>query len=165
MLRIAFATKDCKTVNMHFGGAESLALYDVVPGKAEMVAFSTFVKADTAGTSLRTGLTDTVQDKVLAKLDFVKHAHAVYAASIGASSIKRLMVLNIQPIIVDNGHDIVDLLNEVSLGMVYGGLSWIERAVVRSEKTPPPPIVGTTLSMTTDAAANGHKLLSSMDEL
>jgi len=155
-LRIAFASNDRKTVNLHFGGAESLVLFDVAPGKADLVAFAAFAKAEQIGTDGRTGLTGTVQDKVLAKLDFVKYCHAVYAASIGANSIRRLMALNIQPVIVDAGHDIVDLLNEVSLGMVYGGLSWIERAKARAAKSPPPP-----LEMVTES----HALLSSVDEL
>jgi nitrogen fixation protein NifX len=32
------------------------------------------------------------------------------------------VLAGIQPIVVDEGHDIVDLLNEVSLALVYGGL-------------------------------------------
>jgi nitrogen fixation protein NifX len=157
MLRIAFASNDRKTVNLHFGGAESLVLFDVSPGKADLVAFAAFAKAEQIGTDGRAGMTGTIHDKVLAKLDFVKHCHAVYAASIGASSIRRLMALNIQPIIVDTGHDIVDLLNEVSLGLVYGGLSWIERAKRQAEKMSPPPLAA--------ACVESHPLLQSVDEL
>ncbi len=153
MLRVAFASTDKKTVDLHFGGAESLVIYDVEPGRADLVAFAKFVKAEPQGDALRHGLTGTVHDKVLVKLDFVKHCHAVYAASIGASSIRRLMALGVQPIIVDNGHDILDLLNEVSLGMVYGGLSWIDNAKKLAEKSPPPPItaLGGTYTLVADA--------------
>jgi nitrogen fixation protein NifX len=153
LLRIAFASTDKKTVNLHFGGAESLVIFDVVPGRADLVATAKFAKAEPQGDALRKGLTGTVHDKVLIKLDFVKHCHAVYAASIGASSIRRLMALGVQPIIVDEGHDIVDLLNEVSLGMVYGGLSWIENAQKLAEKSPPPPIasLGDRVELIADA--------------
>ena len=34
--------------------------------------------------------------------------------------------------IVDNGHDIEDLLNEVSLALVHGGLAWVDRAKART---------------------------------
>ena len=68
---------------------------------------------------------------MLAKLDFVKECAAVYAASIGNSSIKRLMALGVQPVIVDSGHDIVDLLNEVSFALAQGGLSWVDRACAK----------------------------------
>ncbi len=46
MLRIAFASSDKKTVNLHFGGAESLMLYDVSPGHADLVGFTEFAKAE-----------------------------------------------------------------------------------------------------------------------
>ena len=37
----------------------------------------------------------------------------------------------IQPVIVDVGHDIVDLLNEVSFALAQGGLSWVDRACAK----------------------------------
>jgi nitrogen fixation protein NifX len=127
VLKIAFATSDQVSVNLHFGGAESLTVYDVSPGEAELLRVGEFVKSEQVGETGRAGLTGTEQDKVLVKLDFLEGCHAVYAASIGTSSIKRLMAAGIQPIIVDNGHAIRDLLDEVSLALVYGGLSWVER--------------------------------------
>lgn len=159
MLRIAFASNDRTTVNLHFGGAESLMLYDVAPGRADLLGVGEFVKADHVGESGRSGLTGTVQDKVLAKLDFLDGCHAVYAASIGTSSIRRLMAQGIQPIIVDSGHDILDLLNEVSLALVYGGLAWVDRAKAKAAKSPaPPPAIAA-------AGMASHQLMASADEL
>ena len=123
MLRIAFASTDRVHVDMHFGGAESLVIFDVAPGRADLIDFSAFAKAEQAGSDARTGLSGTVKDKVIPKLDFVKECAAVYAASIGANSIRRLMAQGVQPIIVEPGHEILDLLNEVSLALVYGGLA------------------------------------------
>jgi len=143
MLRIAFATSDRATVNLHFGGAESLLIYDVSPGEADLVGEATFIKAEEVGESGRVGLTGSVNDKVIPKLDFVEGCAAVYAASIGASSVRRLMALGVQPIVVDNGHDILDLLNEVSLALAHGGLAWVERAKAklgRAEAKPAPPL-------------------------
>lgn len=157
MLRIAFASNDTKTVNLHFGGAESLIIYDVEPGRAELVGQMAFMKADTVGEAGRAGLTGTVHDKVLAKLDFVDGCSAVYAASIGTSSIRRLMGLGIQPIIVDTGHDIVDLLNEVSLALVYGGLAWVERAKARA--------LAAGATARPEAIGEGHRLMQSMEDL
>lgn len=154
MLRIAFASNDRTTVNLHFGGAESLVLYDVAPGQADLVGVGEFVKAEQVGEQGRKGLTGTVQDKVLAKLDFIEGCHAVYAASIGTSSIRRLMAAGIQPIIVDNGHDILDLLNEVSLAMVYGGLSWVDRAKAKA-----------AVSTAVAPKADSRRLMASLDEL
>jgi nitrogen fixation protein NifX len=72
MLRIAFASSDRKTVNLHFGGAESLMLYDVAPGEAHLVGFAEFPKAEQVGETGRSGLTGTVHDKVLPKLGYVE---------------------------------------------------------------------------------------------
>lgn len=156
MIRVAFATNDHTTVNLHFGGAESLMVYDVAPGRANLFGIGDFVKAEHVGESGRVGLTGTVQDKVLVKLDFLEGCHAVYAASIGTSSIRRLMAAGIQPIIVDTGHDILDLLNEVSLALVYGGLAWVERAKSRGLAAP--------AAEASDSETSRH-LVSSIDEL
>ncbi len=158
MLRIAFASSDRKTVNLHFGGAESLMLYDVSPGHADLVGFTEFAKAEQAGETGRAGLTGTVHDKVLPKLDYVQGCAAVYAASIGASSIRRLMALGVQPIIVDTGHDIVDLLNEVSLALAQGGgLAWVDRAKARAVALPQRSLA--------EGLAESHRLIRSIDEL
>lgn len=157
MLRIAFATSDRQTVNLHFGGAEALMLYDVAPGQADLVGFMEFPKAEQEGETTRIGLTGTDKDKVIPKLDFVQECAAVYAASIGASSIRRLMALGVQPIIVDEGHDIIDLLNEVSLAIVHGGLPWVDKAKARAEAAKTQP----TLSGIEPAR---HDLITSIDD-
>lgn len=159
MLRIAFASTDQHKVDLHFGAADRLVLFDVEPGRASLVGVGEFIKVEMKGTNKDKGLLQGVvhlpsqpyapapedvlpppdkppEDKVIAKLDFLKGCAAVYAASIGASSIRRLMALDVQPIIVDNGHEIMDLLNEVSFALHYGGLAWVDRAVARLEKSP-----------------------------
>ncbi|WBU31191.1 NifB/NifX family molybdenum-iron cluster-binding protein [Rhodopseudomonas palustris] len=160
MIRVAFASNDRRTVNLHFGGAESLVIYDIAPGQADLVGVGTFMKAEQIGETGRVGLTGTVHDKVLPKLDFVEGCAAVYAASIGTSSIRRLMAQGVQPIIVDNGHDILDLLNEVSLALVHGGLSWVERAKAKADAA----AVANRLQEN-PADRETHRLLTSVDEL
>lgn len=160
MLKIAFASNDRTTVNLHFGGAESLMLYDVSPSRADLLGVGAFVKAENIGETGRVGLTGSVQDKVLAKLAFLDGCHAVYAASIGTSSIRRLMQKGVQPIIVDAGHEILDLLNEVSLALVYGGLAWVEKAKAKAiaagaSETP----------IEAPAGTESHRLMASIDDL
>ena len=101
---------------------------------------------------------DPDEDKVAAKLEFLQDCAAVYVAQIGASSIKRLLGIGVQPIIVDVGHDIHDLLNEVSLAMFHGGLSWVERAAAKARKTAPKGV-----SQTTNATS--QRLITSIEEL
>jgi nitrogen fixation protein NifX len=133
MLRIAFASTDRAHVDMHFGAAERFIVYEVSPGQADLVGIGEFVKAEQIGAEGRAKISGTVEDKVAVKLEFLAGCAAVYAASIGTSSIRRLMAAQIQPVIVDNGHDIEDLLNEVSLALVHtGGLAWVDRAKARA---------------------------------
>ncbi len=157
MLKIAFASTDRVHVDLHFGGAESLVIFDVEPGRADLVGFAEFAKAEQAGSDGRAGLTGTLKDKVIPKLDFVQGCAAVYAASIGASSIRRLMAAGIQPIIVDPGHEILDLLNEVSLALACGGLAWVDRAKAKAGQSPEPGV--------TPPSATSHRLISSAEEL
>jgi nitrogen fixation protein NifX len=157
MLRIAFASTDRQRVDLHFGGAESLVIFDVSPGQAELVGVAEFNKVEQVGESGRSGLTGTVQDKVVPKLDFVDGCAAVYAASIGSNSVRRLMLAGIQPIVVDEGHDIVDLLNEVSLALVYGGLPWVDKAKAKAKATAAP--------IAQTPGASSHRLIASVEEL
>lgn len=153
MLKIAFASSDHERVNLHFGGAEQLVIYDVSPGRADLLGVQQFLKAEPVGESGRAGLAGSVQDKVIPKLEFVEGCAAVYAASIGGNSVRRLMLMGVQPIVVDDGHEILDLLNEVSLALVYGGLPWVEKAKKRVAPSAP---TGT---------APSRKLIASMEEL
>lgn len=133
MLKVAFASDNYVHVNQHFGGAEGFIVYDVSPGHAELVDIGEFTKVEHIGSTGRTGLTGGAEDKVLAKLDFLQGCAAVYAVAIGNSSIKRLMKAEIQPIITDNGHPIVDLLSEVSQALCDpGSLSWVDRICAKA---------------------------------
>lgn len=166
MIKVAFASNDEIRVNLHFGAAESFVVYAVSPGAAELVGVGRFVAVEMKGVHKdkglprdRQGVASVVvpavedypplpadkppEDKVVAKLEFLKDCAAVYAASIGSSSIKRLMMAGIQPVIVDNGHEILDLLNEVSLALcMEGGLSWVDRAKARGRAGDAPDMAG-----------------------
>lgn len=173
MIRVAFASNDRTHVNLHFGAAESFVIFDIAPGEADLVGIGHFTKAEMKGENKDKGLSQDqiattapititdpelaqIEDKVIAKLEFLQGCAAVYAASIGTSSIKRLMAIGIQPIIVDTGHDILDLLNEVSLALAHGGLAWVDKAVAQQGRKAKPSSAPPELR---------QKLIASMDEL
>ncbi len=193
MIRVAFASSDDAHVDMHFGAAERLIIYDVSRGCAELVGVGEFGKVEMKGENRQItipeaerthSLTDRLrqlplivklyrllfrrrrlvlpdqaspfgepyaptrdqvgppsdrppEDKVVAKLAFLQGCVAVYAASIGSSSVKRLMSVNIQPIIVDQGHDILDLLNRVNAAIHHGGVAWVDQALAAAVNYPP----------------------------
>lgn len=190
MIKVAFASTDETHVDMHFGAAESFVIYDVSPGSAELVGVGHFVAAVMKGENKDKALTDRhgtpqivvpaaedypphpvdkpPEDKVVAKLEFLKECAAVYAASIGTSSIKRLMMADIQPIIVDNGHDIVDLLNEVSLALcMEGGLSWVDKAKTRQKAAAALDMQGKAgwLGASQGAGEQVNDLITSVDDI
>ncbi|QFY41517.1 vanadium nitrogenase [Candidatus Methylospira mobilis] len=155
MIKIAFASKDQAHVNLHFGAAESFIIYEVAPGRAELVAVGEFIPVEMKGDLKNMGLEEEPEasqeppqdnwiaahgeelvkpkeDKVAVKLEFLAGCAGVYAASIGSSSIRRLMNAGIQPIIVENGRAIEDLLNDISLALGKGGTAWIDRALAKA---------------------------------
>ena len=153
MLKIAFASMDGNQVDQHFGASEQLMIYSVRPGEADLLQIGHFEQATMKGEHKDKALGHETEsnplepstepepaelmseDKVIAKIEFIGECAAVYAASIGTSSIRRLMQAGIQPVIVDYGHEVVDLLNEVSFALVQGGLSWVDRAKAK-QKSP-----------------------------
>lgn len=179
MIKVAFASNDRVNVNLHFGAADTLMVYDVSPGYAELLGVGEFVKVNMKGENRFKSLSDEQtniidlqlsaeelerlaakppEDKVIAKLDFLDGCAAIYAASIGTSSIKRLIAAGIQPIIVGTGQTIEDLLNEVSLALHGGGLSWVERAKAKAATAAQPPAAPR-------AGDDGLQLITSIDEL
>lgn len=180
MIKVAFASNDRVNVNLHFGAADTLVVYDVSPGYAELLGVGEFVKVNMKGENRFKSLSDEQaanvidmqlsaeelerlaakppEDKVIAKLDFLEGCSAIYAASIGTSSIKRLIAAGIQPIIVGTGQTVEDLLNEVSLALHCGGLSWVERAKAKAERAAQAPAAPRE-------SAGGLRLITSIDEL
>lgn len=170
MIRVAFASEDRETVTQHFGAAEQFVLYDVAPGVARLVGLGQFTKAHMKGVNAERGPDDPppaedeekmTEDKVIAKIEFLRSCAGVYAAKVGMSSIKRLMQANIQPIIVNKGFPIIELLNEVSLALACGGLSWVDRA-----KNNPKPLDEPLEDLTeSTSASETHELMKSIDDL
>lgn len=152
MIKVAFASSDQTHVNLHFGAGERFVIYEVAPGQAELVSVGEFVPAIMTGDNrfqnVPVGQNDFLieeipanpdavpmshEDKVASKLEFLKDCAAVYAASIGASSIKRIMAAGIQPIIVNTGSTILEHLNEISMALGEGGLAWVEKAKAKTK--------------------------------
>ena len=172
---VRVASTDRTHVDLHFGAAERLVIFDVSPGQANLVGVAQFLRAEMKGENKDKGQATEIlvtpraddppdlvietppEDKVIGKLDFVDECAAVYAVSIGSSSIKRLMALGVQPIIVGKGHEIVDLLNEVSFALVNGGLSWVTRAAAKQKAL---KAIGDGAKRDRDS----HRLITSIDE-
>ena len=118
-LKIAFATTDMKHVNQHFGSAKSFAIYAVDPERTE------FVEAAQFGALVQDGN----EDKLAIKFDLLKECAAVYCQAVGASAVKQLVALGIQPVKVHEDSPIQKLLEDLQKELRSGPSSWLARAI------------------------------------
>jgi len=124
-IRVAFATTDRERVNQHFGAAEAFAIYDVEPGKANLVGYGEFAAEAMDGN----------EDKLAAKIGFLDGCQAVYVMAVGASAIKQLLARGIQPIRCDEVDDVAALLEELASAMRDGGVPWVDKAIAAQNRT------------------------------
>ena len=124
VIRVAFASSDRLRVDQHFGAAEAFAIYEVTPDKATLVAVGEFAAEAMDGN----------EGKLAAKVDFLAGCAAVYVMAIGASAIKKLMAVGIQPIRVGEVDAVEELLVEISGAIRDGGVAWVDRAIAAQAK-------------------------------
>lgn len=118
-LKIAFATTDMKHVNQHFGSAKSFAIYAVNPEQNQFVEVAEF------GQQVQDGN----EDKLAVKFDLLKDCVAVYCQAVGASAVKQLVALGIQPVKVQEGSPIQKLVEDLQQELRSGPSSWLARAI------------------------------------
>jgi len=154
MIKVAFASHDRAHVNLHFGAAETFVVYEVSRDRAELLGVASFDRREMKGQYKDYAVPEGVvgvgepgyigepvipedsksrEDKVTEKLEFLQDYAAVYAVAVGASSVKRLMGVGVQPVIVRNGQEIEPLLQEIATALSRGGVSWVDRAVKKAK--------------------------------
>lgn len=120
-VRIAFATGDRKRVDQHFGAAEAFAVYELgddcgKPG-ARLVELVQFTDRDIA--------MDGHEGKLAGKIALLEGCAAVYCNAVGASAVKQLLAAGIQPMKVEEGASIDDLLGGLSASMAGEPPAWM----------------------------------------
>lgn len=111
-LKIAFASSDRKQVDQHFGAAEAFCVYQLSEDEAKLVEVVEFSDSDVA--------MDGHEGKLAGKIGLLAGCAAVYCNAVGASAIKQLLAAGIQPMKVEEGAVIDELLcglNQAMLGM------------------------------------------------
>lgn len=126
-LKVAFASTDMKQVNQHFGSAEAFVIYAVNPDHRKMLEVVQFGELSKDGN----------EDKLVTKLAALEGCIAVYAQAIGASAVKQLVALGIQPVKVSVGADIAELLNGIQQELCNGPASWLARAIESQKPNSP----------------------------
>ncbi|MET0052052.1 MAG: NifB/NifX family molybdenum-iron cluster-binding protein [Candidatus Thiodiazotropha sp.] len=118
-LKVAFATRDMKHVDQHFGAAQSFAIYAVNQDKVCLVEAVEFGKLSMDGN----------EDKLGAKIDALDGCIAVYSQAVGASAINQLKLKGIQPVKTSEGTSINSLLEFLQEELRQGPGSWLARAI------------------------------------
>lgn len=118
-IKVAFATTDMVHVNQHFGSAKSFAVYAVDPEQSEMLEAAQFGELAQDGN----------EDKLSVKIQLLEGCAAVYCQAIGASAIKQIVAQGIQPIKVQEGATIKDLIGDLQHEMKAGPSTWLAKAI------------------------------------
>ena len=101
-LRVAFASGDRRTVDQHFGSATQLVICRVDAGGSRLVGVAQF------GSPAQDGN----EDKLQAKLTELAGCAGVYCQAVGPSAVRQLLAEGIQPLRVEPGSAISELLAE-----------------------------------------------------
>jgi nitrogen fixation protein NifX len=120
-IKVAFATKDLKHVNQHFGSAQTFALYAVNPKQSELLEVAEFGQLDQDGNEAKLG----------AKIALLDGCAAVYCQAVGASAVRQLVAAGIQPVKVYEGSAITDLIADLQEELVSGPSAWLAKALAR----------------------------------
>jgi nitrogen fixation protein NifX len=116
-VKIAFATSDRKAVNQHFGAAEAFALYELGEHDARLVEVAQFTETEMDGH----------EGKLAAKVELLGDCAAVYCNAAGASAIQQLLAAGIQPMRVDEGSSIEELLCGLQKSMANEPPLWLAK--------------------------------------
>ncbi|TAJ82221.1 MAG: nitrogen fixation protein NifX [Gallionellaceae bacterium] len=116
-VKIAFATSDRRAVNQHFGAAEAFAVYELCEKEARLVEVAEFIETAMDGH----------EGKLAAKVDLLGDCAAVYCNAVGASAIRQLLAKSIQPMRVEEGVLIDELLLGLQKNLVNDPPLWLAK--------------------------------------
>lgn len=116
-VKIAFATSDRRAVNQHFGAAEAFAIYEVGETETRLIEVAEFIETAMDGH----------EGKLAAKVELLGDCAAVYCNAVGASAIQQLLAASIQPMRVDEGTLIDELLCGLQKNLVNDPPVWLAK--------------------------------------
>lgn len=124
-VKIAFASSDRRVVDQHFGAAEAFALYDVDEYSVQLVEVVKFMETAMDGH----------EGKLAAKVALLDECAAVYCNAVGASAIQQLLLKNVQPIRVEEGMSIDDLLQGLQKNWRSDPPVWLSKQLKKQAKS------------------------------
>ncbi len=124
LLKIAFATSDRQGVDQHFGSARSLAIFGVSSEQQHLLSVVEFGDLHQDGH----------EDKLASKISVLQGCLAVYCRACGGSAVRQLLALGIQPIKVEEGASIVELISALQHELKEGPSGWLAKAIARQHE-------------------------------
>jgi len=116
-VKIAFATSDRRAVNQHFGAAEAFAVYEVGETETRLIEVAEFIETAMDGH----------EGKLAAKVELLGDCAAVYCNAVGAAAIQQLLAASIQPMRVDEGTLIDELLCGLQQNLLNDPPVWLAK--------------------------------------
>ena len=123
-LLVAFASEDGDMVDQHFGSALAFYLYAINADHAELVASRHFGHEKKDGN----------EDKLKPKLAWLVGADVIYCGSIGGSATRQLVSLGVNPIKVDGGPDLEELIAGIQAQLNGTPEFWLANIVKRKQQ-------------------------------
>ena len=116
-VKIAFASNDRRLVNQHFGAAEAFAIFEMTGSETRLVEVAEFIETAMDGHD----------GKLAAKVELLDGCAAVYCNAAGASAIQQLLAKGIQPMRVDEGSIIDELLLGLQNNLLNDPPLWLAK--------------------------------------
>jgi nitrogen fixation protein NifX len=123
-VKIAFATSDRRAVDQHFGAAESFAIYELGERETRLVEVAEFIETAMDGH----------EGKLAAKVELLGDCAAVYCNAAGASAIQQLLAGGIQPMRVDEGTLIDELLGGLQKNLTNEPPLWLAKHMKKQDR-------------------------------
>lgn len=121
LMKVAFASSDRKVVDQHFGSACSFVIYGVDMDQVQLLTVSEFAEISP----------DDTEDKLAGKLALLEGCIAVYCRACGASAVRQLLEMGVQPVKVTEGARIESLIESLQQELREGPSSWLAKAIQR----------------------------------
>ncbi|KAB2952889.1 nitrogen fixation protein NifX [Heliorestis acidaminivorans] len=122
-MRVAFASSNLKSVDAHFGLAESFIIYDVTADKIEQLGVTVCPPGEAGD-----------EDKVESKLNLIKDCSVVYCTQIGGPAAARLVQKSIHPLKVPEGRPIQEELERLQILLATNPPPWLAKKMKKEQK-------------------------------
>lgn len=122
-VKVAFATSDLKHVDQHFGSAERFSVYRLSAEGVQLESAAEFGELHQDGD----------ENKLLEKFTLLEGCAAVFCCAVGASAVRQLLSLGVQPLKVPAGTAVAALLDGLQQEMIEGPSGWLARALERRQ--------------------------------